>query len=267
MPEPQAAAPAVSPQLSLEDYERLQPAAKVRAPNGVEVVYHTPNRMTRWRVETLMSKEPDTIDWIAGFAPGDVLVDIGANVGMYTIWAAKTRAARVFAFEPESQNYALLNRNIQANRLSDLVVAYACALSDETRFGELHLSDATVGGSCHSFEDAVDFHLKPAAFPFKQGSFSTTLDRVIADGVVPVPHHIKLDVDGLEHKVLAGAAATLENPDVQSVLVEVNTHLPEHQAIIERMADLGFGYSDAQIDVAIRKQGAFEGIGNYVFKR
>ena len=38
--------------------------------------------------------------------------DVGANVGMYTVFAAPTRGARVFAFEPEAQNYAMLNRNI-----------------------------------------------------------------------------------------------------------------------------------------------------------
>ncbi len=68
--------------------------------------------------------------WIAGFEAGEVLVDIGANVGMYTIWAAKTRGVTVYAFEPESQNYALLNKNIFYNQLGDRVHAYGVALSD-----------------------------------------------------------------------------------------------------------------------------------------
>jgi hypothetical protein len=91
------------------------------------VVYLTPNTRALWRVETLFSKEPDTIEWIASFAPDEVLADIGANVGMYTIWAAKTRGTRVFAFEPEAQNYALLNCNIHANGLDQAVRAYCSA--------------------------------------------------------------------------------------------------------------------------------------------
>ena len=59
------------------------------------IVYATPNKMTAWRVRTLFSKEPDTIAWLLSFRSGDVLIDIGANVGMYTIFAAGVFADRV----------------------------------------------------------------------------------------------------------------------------------------------------------------------------
>ena len=88
--------------ITLEEYQSLEPNMSVHE-GDIEVVYSTPNIFTKYRVDSLRSKEPDTIAWIAGFQPGEVLVDIGANVGMYTIWAAKTRGVRVFAFEPESQ--------------------------------------------------------------------------------------------------------------------------------------------------------------------
>jgi hypothetical protein len=78
--------------LTLEEYERLNPVCEVPHESGA-VRYLTPSSHLKWRVDSLFEKEPCTIEWIAGFAPGEVLVDIGANVGMYTIWAAKTRGA------------------------------------------------------------------------------------------------------------------------------------------------------------------------------
>src|SRR6185436_17445467 len=123
--------------LTLEEYEKLDPHTELSA-NGVSVVYATPNSATRWRVETLFTKEPITIEWIAGFQAGEVLVDVGANVVMYSIWAAKTRGARVFAFEPESQNFALLNRNIQLNAVAGRVRAYCAGLADRSGLSVLH---------------------------------------------------------------------------------------------------------------------------------
>jgi len=234
---------------------------------GVRMVFNTPNEMTAWRVQSLYEKEPDTIQWIAGMASGSVLLDVGANVGMYSVFAAMTRQVKVFAFEPESQNYALLNANIAANNLSDKVAAYPLALSDRMQLDRLFLSQFSAGGSCHSFGEQVGFDLKPRGAAFAQGSFSATIDQLIDSGSMPVPEYIKLDVDGFEHKVLAGASKTLDNPKVREILVELNTHLPEHQAVIDRLKSFGFQYDEAQVHGALRKSGAFEGVGEFIFRR
>ena len=259
-------APAALPQVTLEQYEQIMPILKV-SDGATEVAFCTPNRFTHWRVETLFSKEPDTIEWIASFGPHDVLVDIGANVGMYTVWAARTRGTRVYAFEPESQNFAVLYRNIVLNKLGERVTAYCAALSDEENFSLLYLSEFRIGGSCHTLGAALDHNLEARRTGVTQGCISTTLDRLIERGVVPVPQHIKVDVDGLEHKVLAGCRDTIRNPQVKSVLVEINTNLPEHRSIVEDLAAMGYSYSTAQVASAQRKEGAFKGVGNYVFRR
>lgn len=261
-----APAPSSDPQITLEQYERLTPHQTVYE-GETPVLYATPNTMTQWRVESIFTKEPDTIEWIRGFEPGQVFADIGANVGMYTIWAAKTRGVRTFAFEPESQNYALLCRNIVLNGLADTVVAYCLALSDEVSYSLLHLSEFGIGGSCHTFGEQIDFRLEPRATGLAQGCVSSTLDTLVARGVMPVPDHIKIDVDGLEHKVLAGCRETLVNPRLKSVLIEINTKLALHRQIIADMQSFGFGYSADQAAAAQRTAGAFEGVGNYVFRR
>ena len=260
------AAPPAAAGLTLEQYEAFIPAATITE-GATDVTFCTPNMATRWRVETLYTKEPDTIEWIRSFEAGEVMVDIGANVGMYSILAAKARGVTVYAFEPESQNYALLYKNVVINAVSDRVVAYCAALSDEEAFSLLYLSNFHLGDSCHTFGAALDSNLRERASKYKQGCFSTTLDKLTSRGVLPVPTHIKVDVDGLEHKVLAGCRETLADRRVKSVLVEINTNLPEHRSIIGEMSGLGFSYSAGQVDASMRKDGPFKGTANHVFRR
>ena len=79
-----------------------------------------------WRAETYETKEPDTIEWIDSFfREGDVIYDIGANIGQYSLYAAKKLKGncRILAFEPEALNYSKLNKNIVLNNLTDSITA------------------------------------------------------------------------------------------------------------------------------------------------
>ncbi len=252
--------------IDLEEYEKIQPAMVIPVGN-TKVVYATPNAMTGWRVKTFFTKEPETIIWMGEFGSDEVMLDVGANVGMYSIWAAKTRGVRVYAFEPESQNYALLNRNIIYNHLSSRVTAFCTALSNDTGFDLLHLADFNFGRSCHSFGSTLNFRLEEQKFAFTQGAFATTVDLLVQSGTMPAPHHIKIDVDGFEHKVIEGAKQTIAGPTVRSLLVEINQNLAEHMDIVEYLKTLGFKYSQQQVGEAERVEGLFEGVANYVFRR
>ncbi|MSQ55935.1 MAG: FkbM family methyltransferase [Betaproteobacteria bacterium] len=251
--------------MDLQEYEALQPSMHVSF-GDAKLVFVTPNRHAAWRVDTAFSKEPDTVEWIGEFAAGAVLVDVGANMGLYSIMAA-SRGVRVYAFEPESQNYALLNRNIYLNGMGELVSAYSAALSDRASFSTLYLSTFDVAGSCHSFGEAVTPRGHPMRAAFAQGCYSTTLDELVGSGALPVPNHVKIDVDGIEHKVLAGAARTLQDRRLKSVLVEVDTALENNWKFIDHLLDLGFDYSREEAQTAMRKDGMFKGVGNHVFRR
>jgi FkbM family methyltransferase len=252
--------------LTLEQYEKLIPSCQVQY-EGKTVSYMTPNTLLKWRVDSLMTKEPSTIDWIAGFQRGEVLVDVGANVGMYTVWAAVTRGVRVFAFEPESQNYGLLNRNLMMNGLGDQVRAYCLALSDQAGFSELHLASLDAGASCHQLGEKVDFNHRPAQPKYSQGCLSARLDDLVRDGVVPPPQHIKIDVDGFEPKVIAGAAQVVRSPGLRSLLIEINQNLPDHLAMVRELNQLGFRHDPAQVARVERRDGPFKGCAEYVFRR
>lgn len=267
-PAPPVAVPVQSEpsQLTLERYEDLNPRCEIEH-EGVTMVFSTPGVMTRWRAQSIYEKEPWTLEWIAEFKPDDVLVDCGANVGMYTIWAAVTRRARVYAFEPESQNYALLNRNIRLNGLAGQVKAYCMGLSDASGLFDLHMADLRVGGSCHSVGEALDFKHEPLQAQFVQGCIAHTLDDLVAKGAVPVPTHIKIDVDGFEPKVVAGARITLSNPAVRSVLIETNQNLEDHRAMVLELNAMGLKHDPVQVRRAERKEGIFTGVAEYVFRR
>ena len=129
--------------LTLEQYERIVPRCEIEHA-GTRMAFVTPSMMTKYRVDSIYTKEPCTLDWIAGFAPGEIMVDVGANVGMYSIWAAATRGVNVFSFEPEAQNYALLNRNIQINKLQDKITAFCAGLMDRRSLTALHMADLRV---------------------------------------------------------------------------------------------------------------------------
>jgi FkbM family methyltransferase len=252
--------------LTLEEYEKLNPRCEL-VHNGVKVIYATPSSFTKWRVDSLFQKEPVTIDWIAGFLPEESLVDVGANVGIYTIWAAKTRGTKVHAFEPEAQNYALLNRNIELNGLGNQVKAYCVGLSDQAGYSELHLSDLRVGSSCHSLGERVDYAHRPMNPAFSQGCVAARLDDLVTSGVVPLPNYIKIDVDGFEPKVIAGARGVLRDSKVRSLLVETNQNLADHLQMVAELEALGFRYDPAQVAAAERKDGAFKGVAEYVYRR
>jgi FkbM family methyltransferase len=208
------------------------------------------------RARSLFSKEPITLAWIDSFAENETLFDIGANVGMYTVYAAVMRNAQVYAFEPEALNYAELNKNIYLNDLHGQVLAYGLALSDVDKIDRLLLSDFGLGISYHDFEEnswtedkqfATDWTVsKDNRRP--QGCIGRRVDGLVADGL-PVPHHIKIDVDGLEHRVIEGMLETLRQADLRTVLVEINFDNPRNLEIIEKLGEIGWRFSWEQLRI------------------
>lgn len=253
--------------MDIEQYEKLNPFVTLEH-QGRKLVYLIPNVACLYRAETLFTKEPSTIGWLDSIPADATYLDIGANVGMYVVYVGVVRQARVFAFEPEAQNYALLQRNIRANRLTHKAISWCAALSNTEGFDRLHLSEFFAGGSCHSYGEAVDAYLNERKeLAFVQGCYATTIDRLVQNGTLPVPNFIKIDVDGFEHKVIKGAEATLDNPAVTSLLIEINPALADHRWIIDDLSRRGFRYDPQQVAEAERQEGFFKGVAEYVFRR
>jgi len=187
-------------------------------------------------------KEPDTVNWIETFIKdGDVLFDIGANVGAYSLVAAKffKGKVKVYAFEPAIFNFSQLCRNIQLNKTQGVITPLAVALSDETCIGEFNYHNQIPGGSLHTFGKAIDYEGNVFEPEYVQPMISFRIDDLIQQFKVPVPNHIKIDVDGIEFSVLKGADMTLSNPSLQSVVVELEEGESE-QAITAFLESKGF---------------------------
>lgn len=252
---------------TIKDHENWDPVVTMMTPDGGKISFHVPNEVALRRAQSIFVKEPCTIQWLDNFRRDGVFLDVGANVGIYTIYASVIRGVRTFAFEPESQNFALLNKNIVTNKLSGRVLATCAALSDQIELDRLYLSEFRTGSSCHSFGEEVGFDLKKRHSPYMQGCVSLTIDSLVDNGDIEIPNYIKVDVDGFEHKVLLGAENTLARPEVEEILIEINPGIAEHRSLVSWLADRGFVYDGVQAALAARVEGAFKGVGEIIFKR
>ena len=233
--------------------------------HGQQVKFYTPTKKTAGRVKKIFRKEPITITWMDNMNQGDIVIDIGANVGMYSLMSAVSRGTRVYAFEPEASNYNILCQNIRLNNVGDRVTAYCAGNLDYDGFSVLNIAqdrDVGPGGSCHSVEEEKNFDLTNMRVAFKQGINTVMLDTFCKQMNI-TPDHIKMDVDGLEHRVINGGVESIQK--AKTVIIELNTNLKEHNDAVSKMKSLGFRLDETQVKQALRKGGTFLNVGEHLF--
>ena len=213
-------------------------------------------------------KEPDTLAWIKTFDEDAVFYDIGANVGIFTVIAG-ARGIRTFAFEPHAANFGVLTLNVAQNGLDERVDAFPLAISDVDGPESFHVSYGFAGTSGHSVKEALDYDLKPRSSPFRQATWSATLDHVIFDTGLPAPTHIKIDVDGFEHTIIAGGIRTLALPSLRSMMIEINIDLEQHRRIADTLVSYGLTpdpAAEARLDARVADPD-LPNTGNLLFVR
>ena len=134
--------------------------------------------------------------FLAYLKPGDVVYDIGAHVGYYSLAAARklAGAGRVIAFEPLPLNLKLLRGHIASNRVANIEVIAAC-VADAS--GEAYFDAGRGTGRGRLSQAGGD------AVPV------VALDELVASGSIPPPNLIKMDVEGAELSALSGARRLL----------------------------------------------------------
>ena len=230
-----------------------------------EIKFYTPNKRTIGRVNNIFRKEPITITWMNNIKENEVVIDIGANVGMYTLMSCVGRGAVVYSFEPESSNYNLLQQNINLNNASEKIQSYCAGVLDYDCYSFLNIAkDGYVGpgGSGYTVEEKVIFDLSPMDVIFKQGINVIKLDT-FCEKMKIKPDHIKIDVDGLEHRVINGAIETIKNS--KTVIVELNTNLKQHIDVVDLMKKLNYKLDEEQVKQSLRKDGTFKNVGEHLF--
>ena len=189
-----------------------------------EIVLRQSSRMTGKRLGSA-AKEPFTVEWIErSFHPGDVFYDVGANVGAYALIAAKSSGSevRTFAFEPSAPSYHDLCLNVALNGCSDAITPLPFALWSETSLIPFAHYSLDPGSSKHTF--SFDEAREARALLFRQRQAALSLDDAVRLLGLPPPTHMKIDTEGSELRVLAGATETLRSPGWQSILTEIGAN-------------------------------------------
>ena len=195
------------------------------SPYGVVTLrFSTPNSVCRYRSQTFSSKEPETLEWIEQFGGEGAFFDVGANVGLYSIYYAKLFPGRVYAFEPSALNLRLLVQNINANEVSEQVAVITNPLSAQSEVSPFLLSMTEEGGSMSTFGEDFGHDGLPLSVKMRYACLGLTLDSLLeSELVTDFPTLMKIDVDGIEHLVLRGARSLLADMRLRSILIEVNS--------------------------------------------
>jgi len=145
----------------------------------------------------------------------DVFLDIGANVGLFTVVAGVKvgEKGHVFSFEPVSQTFSRLDENVRINGLSN-VSLFNAGLSDAD--GELEITTSGDG-----YDAWNSFGIPTAGTDFTKEKVKTTrLDTWVAQHHIPAITMAKIDVEGWEYNVLAGGESFFSSEDAPDLLVE-----------------------------------------------
>jgi len=188
------------------------------------------------------TREPETLAWIDAFETPCRFWDIGANIGVFSIYAGLRPGVEVSAFEPAAASYGALCRNIEVNGLGDRVQAYCLAISDRTELGRLNLSGTNAGSVFNVFESTDDCFGNAIAVAFQQGMIGFAIDGFRRLFGLAAPNYLKIDVDSIEERILAGACQTLRDPDLRSVLLEFEAaDTSRNDRLTDALAAAGFG--------------------------
>jgi FkbM family methyltransferase len=187
---------------------------------GVSLTFAAPNELARARADTFSIKEPETLEWIDSIPEGSLVWDIGANVGVYTCYAAKARRCRVFAFEPSIFNVELLARNVVLNGLADKVTVVPLPLSETSAVSRLNMSSTDWGGAMSTFGEEYGHDGRALQKVFEYPTIGVSMSDAVELLKIPRPDYIKMDVDGIEHLILRGGLSVLR--EVKGILIEIN---------------------------------------------
>jgi FkbM family methyltransferase len=191
--------------------------------------------------------EPDVAAvLVRAIQPGDTVLDVGANIGIFSVLAARLvgPAGRVVGFEPGPDNLARLAANLRLNGVMNVTVVDQ-PVSDRIEPVTFHLNSDNEGA--HSLWNPANNpgYSRSRENPRSIVTRTTTIDAEVARLGLPPPRLIKIDAEGAEHRVLAGAIELFREFEIPYVIAELNefalAEMGSSQAELRGfMADLGY---------------------------
>lgn len=202
--------------------------------NGSRFLVRTGERGITGNIYTGLHEFSDMAFLLHFLRPEDLFVDVGANVGSYTILASAVVGARSYAFEPVPRTYGRLVENMRLNHLDDRVLCINKGVGAEQGSLVFTSDRDTTNHAVASGEEAANTIMVDV----------TSLDGALRD---ESPTLLKIDVEGFETRVLEGSRAVLRKPTLQSVIMELNgsgaRYGFDESRIVRGMHDFGFkGY-------------------------
>lgn len=176
----------------------------------------TPTLVERNR-KRFLSEYDELCSFLETIKDDDVVYDVGANTGLYSLFAAwNCQQGKVIAFEPYPPNAEVLRQDIFRNGIDniELVEAGLSNSVDEVAFSQPSTDDIRYG-SCSINTESCDSTVKIPTF---------TGDNLVNNGTYSTPNVVKIDVEGAEPLVIEGMEEILSGPDCRAVFCEV--HLP-----------------------------------------
>jgi len=198
-----------------------------------------------WRVKTFYTEEPMMIRWLESFNENDVFLDIGANVGTYTIPGA-IEAKMTYACELDPMNVSLLKENIFLNDLHSKVVILPFAAGRTTEVIDVFYRDFSRGDALQSIGRESPFNTVTGEGKHVSKQFAFPLNQIFEQFKLEHPTRVKIDVDGNEAFLFEGGF------DVISKAHEIyfeDSGLQECKPIIERILNAGFEISEQEVPV------------------
>tara|TARA_B100000700_G_C15004069_1_gene837690 strand:- start:396 stop:1256 length:861 start_codon:yes stop_codon:yes gene_type:complete len=236
-----------------------------------EIKFFIPNTVTEWRVDTLLSKEPETIKWIDEFGgEKKIFWDIGANIGIYSIYAVvKHQNIDVVSFEPSFSNLRTLSRNISINNLEDRITIFQLPLSNtDNKFQMMEESEFIEGWSMNSFGTSLNFEGKDFKSKNKYKIYGSSINKILKDGILKKPNFLKIDVDGIEHLILEGAHDYLADKELTNILVEINENFKnQFEGVLSILKKSNFKFIEKKQSKELANSKEFNKTFNYFFKK
>tara|TARA_Y100000590_G_scaffold463126_1_gene629076 strand:- start:1044 stop:1850 length:807 start_codon:yes stop_codon:yes gene_type:complete len=219
--------------------------------NDFNAKFYNNSWITDFRYRTFSSKEPETLDWIDNFSSNSVFWDIGANIGLYSIYAAKKKSIRVYSFEPSPLNIELLVKNISINFLKNIIVI-PIAITDKIKVDKFKMSNVVSGGALSVFGEEYDQDGNPFKEILSFHTLGADLNSLESIYKISKPNYIKIDVDGIEHLILQGATKILDQ--CKSILIEINDEFTNHsEQCLSILKENGFKNTNIEYQKNIRK--------------